>query len=139
MPATVQLVALGCFAVLRLATPGWMLLIFLVTLIGPAVVLAPSILAAVTARRGPLEPAVTAPFVTAAVCLVVAGALVPEFDDQRSYTPLLSLFADAPATSSQVADLGTVGMIAGLGLLVTVVWAVVAVAVTSHAARSARL
>lgn len=123
---TIQLAALAVFAALRLAVPGWMLLIFILSLVGPVLVLVPAGMAIAVVRRGRLERSVAAPFLTAAITLVIAGALVPDLDDQRGYIPIIS---GAPPTPVDDA-LSFVGSVAALGFIGAVVWIIVAVVVT---------
>lgn len=123
---TIQLAALAVFAALRLAVPGWMLLIFIFSLVGPVLVLVPSAMAIGVVRRGRLDRAVAAPFLAAAITLVIAGALFPDLDDQRGYIPIISGLPPTPADDA----LGFVGHLAGLAFIGAVVWIIVAVVVT---------
>jgi len=138
MPRTlniaVQLTALGLAAVLRLTAPGWLLIIFVVSLIGPAIALAPLSFAL---RQGPdrLRAPVAIPFVGTAACLVAAAACVPETDDQRDFVPLLELVRPGNGLHHPAAEaLSTVGWVAVLGVFVGVVW----IAAALGRARTAR-
>ena len=71
---------------------------------------------------------VAVPFLTGAVCLVVAGGLFPDFDDQRSYVPLLTVLGVDGDADGLLAGIGGVAV---LGFLVSVVVTAVAMGVTA--------
>lgn len=89
------------FVVLRLSVPlGWVALVFVFSIVGPVAVVLPSLQAGLAARRGPRLPwRVAGLYLTAAVTLVVAGALVPESTDQHDYLPLLGAAPEPPGLS----------------------------------------
>ena len=87
----IQISAVLVFAAFRLAAPGWGLLLLVLSVVGLFVMLLPTILAAATVRRPRLTGLVAVPFLGCAASLVVAGALFPDGDDQRSSTPLLKI------------------------------------------------
>lgn len=101
-PATnmfLQLTALWAFLFFRLATPpGWMAGMFLITLVGPVLVVAPTVHAVRRLRpEDRLSWPATVSYSVTAASLVVAGALIPETDDQHDYLPLLTVFAPSRA------------------------------------------
>lgn len=129
-----QIGALVAFAILRLLSPGWLLLIVILTIVGPLVLMVPPALSFVTLRRRVLPAALTAPFLTCAGLLLVGGATMPDFDDVDSNLALWTLIAGA---DSPVPDaFGTVGMLATVGYLGAIVWLIVALAVTGAGSRT---
>jgi hypothetical protein len=129
-----QLGALLLFTFMRLSVFGWLMVILVVSVIGPILVLVPLGLAIGSRRRGRLAPAVALPFVVTALCLLLAGALIPDFGDTpEAFVPLAGTFS---ASDPAVDVLNAIGRIAALGFLVGLAWAVVAVTLTrSRAAR----
>lgn len=124
-----QLAALLLFAGLRATYPGWMLLIFILTAIGPILMLVPLGMAIGTRRRRYLTLAVAIPFVVTAVLLVLAGALIPDFGDTPvGYVPVAGEF---PSSDPALTVLGTLGTLAAFGFVGGLVWTLVAVVVTS--------
>lgn len=123
---TVQLAAVVLFLGLRLSAGGWLLVIYLFSIIGPIVTLVPLFFAIKTARRGTLRSGVAAPFVTAAVSLVGAGLLVADFGD--SPTGWIPVLGDTKVgTDSALMALDSLGWLFVLGFLGSVVWIFVAV------------
>lgn len=119
-----QLTAVLTFMLLRLTTPGWVLVMLIITPLGLGV-LAPGILAAVTFRRRQLRRAVVAPFVGNAVLLVAAGLTVVDFGDasnsERSPLQLALGLAEVPEWSYQAGN----GLV--LAFAASLVWTLVAV------------
>lgn len=124
----IQITAVLAFSLFRFAAPGWWLLILVMTIVGVVGVLTPTVLALCTLRRPRLTWPVAVPFLTGAGCLVVAGALFPDFDDQTSYVPLLKLLGVDGDVDGLVAGIGGVAVI---GFMLSVVATLVAVAVTA--------
>lgn len=131
--AVIQVVAVAAFAGLRPLAPGWFALGFVITLIGPALLLFEVVTAFAISGRRRLEWTVAVPFVAAACCLLVAGALLPDSDDQRSYVPPVVLIhgKDAAIEWSSWATYQSVGDFALRGWAVAVVVALVACMVTA--------
>lgn len=128
-----QIGAVVAFGILRLLSPGWLLLILIVTVVGPLVTMVPPALSLVTMRRRVLPGALTAPFVACAALLLVAGATMPDAGDAESNLALWTLVGDG----SPVPDVfGAVGMAATLGYLASVVWLIVALARTGAGTRT---
>jgi hypothetical protein len=120
----VQVAALVLAAVLRLAAPGWLLIIVVASILGPIIVLTPLRLAL---RPGPdrLPVRTAIPFVGTAVCLVVAAACVGETDERREFVPVLELIRPGAGLAHPAAEaLTNAGWVAVLGVLVGVVWLV---------------
>ncbi|MFC4950546.1 hypothetical protein [Pseudonocardia sp. GCM10023141] len=127
---SLQILAVVAFAALRLAAPGWWLVLFVFSLIGPVLVLVPTIAALATARRGTLERSVAVPFVATAVLLVVAGATVPDFgDDSGAYLPFGG-HVDGPI----IEVMNGIGGVAVLGFVASLIWTLCAVASTRRPA-----
>lgn len=118
---TVQLAAVVLFLGLRLSAGGWLLVIYLFSIIGPIVTLVPLFFAIKTARRGTLPSGVAAPFVTAAVSLVGAGLLVADFGD--SAWGRIPVLGDTKVGSgSALMALDSLGWLFMLGFIGSVVW-----------------
>lgn len=128
-----QVVALLGFCGLRFAAPGWLLFFLIVTIIGPLLLLVPTVLAIATVRRRVLPAALAAPFAACAGLLLLAGLAVPDFDDVRGYAPVMVLLGlrgtEVPALLS-----GT-GMLAAFAWLGAVVWLVAALVVAHRPSR----
>ncbi|MDQ4119691.1 MAG: hypothetical protein M3235_22440 [Actinomycetota bacterium] len=128
-----QIGALVAFAILRLLSPGWLLLILIVTVVGLLVLLVPPVLSLVTLRREVLPTALTLPFLACAGLLLLAGLTLPDFGDADSNLALWTLIA---GSESPVPDaFGVVGMLATLGYLASVLWLIVALATTGAGTR----
>jgi len=132
--AALQFAVLACFIALRLSTPGWWLVIFVGTVVGPLLALVPIITAVVTVRRGRHRPAVQAPYLACAVTLVTTGALFPDFGDVGGWrVPILHLFAPrAEYPEATVLALGTVGEVAAVAYVASLAWLVVALMLTAR-------
>jgi urea transporter len=121
-----QLTALAAFVIMRLGAFGWLTLMFVLTLIGPILVLVPTGLAVGTVRRRRLTPAVTVPFIAAACFLVLAGAVYPDYGDSpEAFAPVVSSRISPP--SELVTILFAIGNLAAVGFLASIFWTVVAV------------
>jgi len=107
----IQLSAALAFTLFRFAAPGWWLLILVFSLVGVGAVLLPTILAVATVRRPRLTLPVAIPFLGSAVSLVVAGALFPDLDDQRSYVPLLEILGLHGDANGLLAGIGGVAVL----------------------------
>lgn len=128
-----QIGALVAFGVLRLLSPGWLLVILIVTIVGPLIMLVPPALSFVTLRRKVLPAALTAPFVACAALLLIGGATMPDAGDADSNLALWTLVGDG----SPVPDaFGVIGMVATLGYLGSVVWLIIALAMTGAGTRT---
>lgn len=124
----VQLTALAVFVVLRFAAPGLILVFFVVTVIGPVLVALPTVMAW-RHRRADLSWPVVALSGATAACLVVAGALVYDTDDQHDYFPAVELLARGTAVDHDTqALLMDIGGYATFGFLVGVVLTAMALA-----------
>lgn len=128
-----QIGALVAFAILRLLSPGWLLLILIVTVVGLLVLTVPPALSFVTLRRRVLPPALTAPFLACAGLLLLAGVTLPDFGDADSSLALWTLIGDG----SPVPDaFGVVGMLATVGYLGSVLWLIIALATAGAGSRT---
>ncbi|WP_436492485.1 hypothetical protein [Actinokineospora sp. HUAS TT18] len=122
-----QLGAFVAFFALRLSAGGWLLIFYIVTVIGPVVTLAPLVTALVTAGRGRLPKRVWLPFAVAAAALVGAGALIADFGDAPgAFIPVVGEVAE----DSGLMYLSTAGWVFALAFVVSVVWILVAVSET---------
>jgi uncharacterized membrane protein YccC len=122
-----QFLALIVAATIRLAQPGWMVLLVIIFVVPIIAAVAPLGLAIGTARRGSLSRTVAAPFVANAVTLVAVALLYPELDDQTSWVPVLrALGAPQPEydTSQQIGNLALIGYVLAL------VWTISAIITT---------
>ncbi|MBC6446426.1 hypothetical protein [Actinokineospora xionganensis] len=123
---TVRLAAVVLFLALRLSADGWLLVIYLFTVIGPVLTLAPLFFAIRTAKRGTLPSDLAAPFVAAAVSLVGAGLLVADYGDTpTARIPVLG--STRVGSDSALMALDAVGWLFVLGFIGSVVWIFVAV------------
>ena len=128
-----QLSALITTIMVRLIDPGWMVIIAVLTIIPLIIIALPLVLALATRRRGRLQRGVAVPFVAAAVALVALAYLHPETDDQDDWVPLAKLFG-LPSDHTILGDPYTVGNVALLAYLATLVWTGIAIVATSRIA-----
>ncbi|TCK20362.1 hypothetical protein [Pseudonocardia endophytica] len=128
-----QFAALVVFAGLRLLSAGWLLVILIVTVVGLLVLAVPPVLSLVALRRKVLPDALTAPFVTCAGLLLLAGATMPDFGDVRSNLAIWSLIAGPDAPVPDV--FGFVGTFATAGYLGSIIWLIIALARTGAGSR----
>ena len=130
-----QVGALVASVALRATTPGWFLLIAIMTIAGPLLTLVPTVFALGVLRRRVLPTSLTAPFVACAGFLVLAAATMPDFDDVRDHAPVLVLLGhgDAPVPGA----LYGLGLLGVLGWLVALLWLVIALVVNRRTARPA--
>jgi hypothetical protein len=121
-----QLAAIAVATVLRFAQPGWLLLFFVLYVIGPVLLLQQVVLAAVAMRRPRILPAsVATPFGIAAASLVTANLLIADVGDGPRLRSPLELVAGYVPEALQ--SLGWVLLVIWAGSLV---WANVALCVT---------
>jgi hypothetical protein len=127
-----QVVALVVFLALRFSSPGWMLVILIMTGVPLLFAVTPAIAAVVVRGRRVLGPAETAPFLCAAASMVLAGALVAEFGDTEEVrVPIL--FGQVFGPDDAVVDvLNTAGLLCVACYVVSVAWLLVALAVTAR-------
>jgi hypothetical protein len=120
-----QILTVGAAGLLRLTTPGWLLVIFFVFVPVATVALITQILVAAAAvKRGRLTTNVALAFGLLAASTLGAAAVIPDGgDSERSInSPLGLLFGpDLP-------DLTPVGLLLLLTWLVALVWAIVGLA-----------
>lgn len=127
-----QIAALVVALLLRVAAPGILLIFFVASLIGPALLLAPSGLALGLLRRRVLPAALAVPFVACAVTLVLAALTFPDTDDAHGYAPLSELLGHGERLPELYYE---VGHGAALGWLGSLVWLLVALAVVHRPGR----
>jgi hypothetical protein len=114
MPSSInvvlQVVALVAVTLMRAAQPGWLMIMFMLSVIGPLTLFA-QVSMAMTARRLPRLPAsLTVPFFVAAASLVAANLVLADMDDRQDYSsPLESIVGPMPDTT-------------GLGVTLLLVW-----------------
>ncbi|OLT15825.1 hypothetical protein BJF78_15730 [Pseudonocardia sp. CNS-139] len=132
-----QLAALAVAVIVRLASPGWMLVIAVVSVVPLAVAALPSVLALGTLRRHRLTAPVAVPFTVSAAALVLVALLYPELDDVTSWVPVLRLagLQDDIDRGADIITASSVGNAAVLLLVTATVWTVVAVVVTRRRTR----
>jgi hypothetical protein len=125
---TVQLAAVVLFLSLRLSSGGWLLVIYLFSVIGPVITLVPLFFAIKTAKRGTLPSGLAAPFVAAAASLVGAGLLTADFGDSAmGWIPVLGDTKIDPDSALMALD--SLGRLFVFGFLGSVVWIFMAVRV----------
>jgi len=120
-----QIVTVGVAVLLRLTTPGWLLVIFFIFVpVATVALITQIVLAAAAVKRGRLTTNVTLAFVLLAASTLGAAAVIPDGgDSERSIdSPLgLLLGPDLP-------DLTPVGLLLLLTWLVALVWAIAGLA-----------
>ncbi|MDN5857605.1 MAG: hypothetical protein L0H84_03195 [Pseudonocardia sp.] len=120
-----QLTAIIVATALRFTQPGWLVVIFVIYGIGPALLLAQVVLAAVAMGRPRIPGSVAAPFVIAAASLVTANLLIADMGDgPRLHSPLELVTGFLPDALQSAGWFLMVVWIASLG------WALVALCVT---------
>jgi hypothetical protein len=125
-----QLTAVAAFVLLRLSAFGWLAFIFVFSMIGPILVLVPTGLAIGTVRRQRLTRAATVPFIVTACCLVLAGAVYPDFGDTpEAYAPVTP--TPIPSSSELVTILFWIGNVAAVGFLAGLAWTATAVGLSA--------
>jgi hypothetical protein len=126
-----QLIALIVAAAIRLAQPGWMIVLAIIFAFPIVAAMAPLGLAMGTAHRGSLSRTVAAPFVANAVTLVAVALLYPEFGARTSWVPVLRAL-DAPQPDHDTGRL--IGNLALLCYVLALLWTISAI-ITTHRAR----
>ncbi|NUR87835.1 MAG: hypothetical protein HOY71_27440 [Nonomuraea sp.] len=127
----VQTLAILVFLGLRALSLGWLAVIFIITVVGPAVLLVHLITALVAARRDRLPALASWGYGLTAFFLLLVGLLLPDFGDSNGgWVPLAVVTGiggemghlDNPAL---VDTFSTVGMVGILGYVVALVvaWA----------------
>jgi hypothetical protein len=120
-----QILTVGAAVLLRLTTPGWLLVIFFVFVpVATVALITQIVLAAAAVKRGRLTTNVALAFGLLAASTLGAAAVIPDGgDSERSInSPLGLLFGpDLP-------DLTPVGLLLLLTWLVALVWAIVGLA-----------
>ena len=120
-----QIVTVGVAVLLRLTTPGWLLVIFFIFVpVATVALITQIVLAAAAVKRGRLTTNVTLAFVLLAASTLGAAAVIPDGgDSERSIdSPLgLLLGPDLP-------DLTPVGLLLLLTWLVALVWGIAGLA-----------
>jgi hypothetical protein len=84
---TLQTAVLVVATLMRFAQPGWLLITFVISIVGPVLV-AGHVVLAMTALNAPRLPrAVAVPFLVAAVSLLAANLLLADVTDARGRIP----------------------------------------------------
>jgi hypothetical protein len=120
-----QIVAVGAAVLLRLTTPGWLLVIFFIFVPVATVALVTQIvLAAAAVRRGRLTTSVSLAFGLLAVSTLGAAAVIPDGgDSERSINSPLGLLL-----GPDLPDLTPVGLLLLLTWVAALVWTIVGLA-----------
>ena len=120
-----QIITVGAAVLLRLTTPGWLLVIFFVFVpIATVALITQIVLAAAAVKRGRLTTNVTLAFVLLAASTLGAAAVIPDGgDSERSINSPLGLLL-----GPDLPDLTPVGLLLLLTWLVALVWAIAGLA-----------
>ncbi|MGI5130263.1 hypothetical protein ACQEVB_25910 [Pseudonocardia sp. CA-107938] len=125
----VQAAVLIAVLLMRAAQPGWLLIIFVLTVVGPVIVLAQVVVAVFALRSRRLPVAVAVPFAVAAASLLAANLLLADMDDAREFpSPLETVVGPLP-------DATDVGGPLLLVWAAAIVWVLVAMIVKRAAFR----
>jgi len=120
-----QILTVGAAVLLRLATPGWLLVIFFVFVpVATVALITQIVLTAAAVKRGRLTTNVTLAFVLLAASTLGAAAVIPDGgDSERSINSPLGLLL-----GPDLPDLTPVGLLLLLTWLVALVWAIAGLA-----------
>ena len=120
-----QIITVGAAVLLRLTTPGWLLVIFFVFVpIATVALITQIVLAAAAVKRGRLTTNVATAFGLLAASTLGAAAVIPDGgDSERSINSPLGLLL-----GPDLPDLTPVGLLLLLTWLVALVWAIVGLA-----------
>ena len=120
-----QIITVGAAVLLRLTTPGWLLVIFFVFVpIATVALITQIVLAAAAVKRGRLTTNVATAFGLLAASTLGAAAVIPDGgDSERSINSPIGLLL-----GPDLPDLTPVGLLLLLTWLVALVWAIVGLA-----------
>jgi len=120
-----QIITVGAAVLLRLTTPGWLLVIFFVFVpIATVALITQIVLAAAAVKRGRLTTNVALAFGLLAASTFGAAAVIPDGgDSERSINSPIGLLL-----GPDLPDLTPVGLLLLLTWLVALVWAIVGLA-----------
>ena len=120
-----QIITVGAAVLLRLTTPGWLLVIFFVFVpIATVALITQIVLAAAAVKRGRLTTDVATAFGLLAASTLGAAAVIPDGgDSERSINSPLGLLL-----GPDLPDLTPVGLLLLLTWLVALVWVIVGLA-----------
>ena len=120
-----QVVAVGGCVLLRLTTPGWLLVIFFVFVpVATVALITQIVLAASAVRRGRLTANVTLAFAVLAASGLGAAAVIPDGgDSERSVNSPLGLLL-----GPDLPDLTPIGLLLLLTWVAAVVWVIIGLA-----------
>lgn len=125
MNLALQITAVTVATALRLAQPGWLVVMFVLSVVGPLLLLGQLVLGGVAMRRPQLPACVATPFVVATASLVTANLLIADAGDgPRLLSPLELVTGVLPA------GVQGVGWFLLLVWVASVVWALAALSVT---------
>jgi len=120
-----QIVTVGVAVLLRLTTPGWLLVIFFVFVpVATVALITQIVLAAAAVKRGRLTTNVTLAFVLLAASTLGAAAVIPDGgDSERSINSPLGLLL-----GPDLPDLTPIGLLLLLTWVGALVWVIVGLA-----------
>jgi hypothetical protein len=120
-----QIITVGAAVLLRLTTPGWLLVIFFVFVpVATVALITQIVLAAAAVKRGRLTTNVATAFGLLAASTLGAAAVIPDGgDSERSINSPLGLLL-----GPDLPDLTPVGLLLLLTWLVALVWVIVGLA-----------
>ena len=127
-----QATVLVTAALLRINTPGWILILLVGSVVGLVLTCVPLVTALVVRGRGRLGSTTAVPFVVAAVSLLVAAAFLAEADDRHDYVPILALVAGDAVRPPGMTFHFALGDGAVLVYLCSLVWLLDALVATSR-------
>ena len=104
-------------AVVRLAQPGWLLIIFVMSLVGPVLLIHHIGVTRTAVRRERLPERLATPFVLAAAGLLVGNLLLADYTDGSRYASPLEL-----VTGPLPDDLQAAGELMLVGWVLCLVW-----------------
>jgi hypothetical protein len=106
----VQVAAIVAATVMRFAQPGWLVITFGLTVIGPLAMFAQVVMAMNCRPQRRLPASLAVPFLVTAVSLVAGNLLLGDMDARRNYSsPLETIVGPLPDTT-------------GLGVTLLLVW-----------------
>lgn len=122
-----QIVAVGMCVLLRLTTPGWLLVIFFIFVpVATLALVTQIVLAAAAVRRGRLTTNVTLAFGLLAASGLGAAAVIPDGgDSERSNNSPLGLLL-----GPDLPDLAPIGLLLLLAWVGALIWAIIGLAVS---------
>ncbi|MET8050647.1 hypothetical protein ABZU75_23920 [Streptosporangium sp. NPDC005286] len=124
--AVLQTAAIALFLILRVASGGWLVVIFIFTVIGPVILFTHLVTAFVAARQAALSPLASWGWGLTAFFLLLVGLVLPDFGDSSGgWVPLLALTGGEKVYGTALNVFSWVGLIGIVGYLASLIvaWA----------------